>query len=237
MADIPNNYGGLEKKYSSYNNSQIVILPIPFDKTSTWVKGAKKGPTAIIEASKNMELYDIETKSEVFKKGIFTAKPIKEKTSEEMVKKSYSVVKKFLIDKKFITTLGGEHSVSYGPIKAYSELFPNLSILHLDAHSDRRDTYEETKFSHACIMARAEEMVKNVVSVGIRSLDTAELKSLKQDKIFFAEQIINSSDWQDKVNKQLSNQVYISIDLDVLIQHIYHLPARQSQVVWIGTLF
>ncbi len=215
MTTIPNNYGGLEKKYSSYNTAGVVILPIPFDKTSTWGKGADKGPKAIIEASKNMELYDIETGSEVYQKGIFTAKPIKENNSINMVEQAYKITKKFLDDKKFVVTLGGEHSVSYGPIKAFAKKYKDLSILHLDAHSDRRESYEGTKFSHACIMARAEEIVGNVVSVGTRSLDVTELPVLKKDKIFFAEQIIRSTDWMEKVIKQLSGQVYITIDLDV----------------------
>ena len=223
MTIISNNYGGLEKKYSSYNNANIVILPIPFDKTSTWGKGADKGPMAIIEASKNMELYDIETSSEVYQKGIFTAKPIKENNSVNMVEQAYKITKKFLNDKKFVVTLGGEHSVSYGPIKAFAKKYEDLSILHLDAHSDRRESYEGTKFSHACIMARAEEIVDNVVSVGIRSLDVTELPVLKKDKIFFAEQIIHSADWMEKVIKQLSGQVYITIDLDVFDPT--HLPS------------
>ena len=132
-----------------------------------------------------MELYDIETSSEDFKKGIFTAKPVKSKKSEKVIAETHDAVKKFLDDNKFVVTLGGEHSISQGPIQAYAEKFPGLSVLHLDAHSDRRDSYEGSKFSHACIMARTAAIVDNVVSVGIRSLDASELPVLKKNKIFY----------------------------------------------------
>jgi len=223
MNTLPNNYGGLDKDYSDYNNAKIVVLPIPFDETSTWGKGADKGPEAIIDAARNMELYDIETNSEVYTNGIFTAKPITSKKSEKMVSDSYQAVKKYLEDGKFVVTLGGEHSISNGPIQAHAEAYEKLSILHLDAHSDRRDEYEGTKYSHASIIARVEEMVDNVVSVGIRSLDASELPALKKNKIFFAEDIMDSDAWMAKVVKELSGQVYITIDLDVFDPSI--LPA------------
>jgi len=213
--NIPHNYCGLSHEFTDYKKAGIVVLPIPFDETSTWGKGADKGPEAIIEASRNMELYDIETKSEVFLNGIFTAEPIKSKESEKMVDEAYKATKKYLNDNKFIATSAGEHSISHGPIKAYSEHYKNLSVLHLDAHSDRRDEYEGTKYSHASIMARAEEMVNNVVSVGIRSLDASELPALKKNKIFFAEDIVGKDGWIKNVVKELSKDVYITIDLDV----------------------
>ena len=211
----PYNFGGLEKKFSRYKNSKIVVLPVPFDKTTTWLKGSNKGPRAIIEASRNMELYDIPTDSEVYKKGIFTDQAIKAQSPEAMVNKVYARTKKFLQDKKFAVTLGGEHSVSVGAIKAYAEKFSNLSILHLDAHSDRRDSYEGSIYSHASAMARAQEMVKNIISVGVRSMDSSEIKNVKKDKIFFADDIYNKKDWIRKVTGKLTKQVYITMDLDV----------------------
>lgn len=211
----PYNFGGLEKKFSGYKNSKIVILPVPFDKTTTWLKGSDKGPRAIIEASRNMELYDIPTGSEVYKKGIFTDKAIKAQSPEAMVNKVYARTKKFLQDKKFVVTLGGEHSVSVGAIKAHAGHYNDLTVLHLDAHSDRRDSYGGSIYSHASAMARAEELVKNVISVGIRSMDSSELKNIKKDKIFFAEDIYNKKDWIKKAVNKLSEKVYITIDLDV----------------------
>ncbi|MDO8499908.1 MAG: agmatinase [bacterium] len=214
MNTTPKNFCGLTEEFSNYSKAKIVVLPIPFDETSTWGKGADKGPAAIIEASRNMEIYDIETKSEVYKEGIFTAKPITTKNSEQMVKEGYDQTKQFLNDKKFVVTLGGEHSVPHGPIKAYAEKFKNLSILHFDAHTDRRPAYEGNKYSHASIIARVEEMVNNVVSVGIRSIDTSEMP-FKKNKIFFAEDIVGKTDWMKRVVKELSGTVYVTIDLDV----------------------
>jgi agmatinase len=210
-----NNFGGLSKDFADYKNSPIVILPVPFDKTTTWLKGTDKGPEAIIEASKNMELYDIETNSEVYKKGIFTEREIVAQNSEIMVNKVHQKVKSLLEDKKFVVTLGGEHSVSIGAIKAYSELFDDMSILHLDAHSDMRDEYEDNKYSHACVMARAKEITKEIISVGIRSMDSSELKNIDKNKMFYASEIFKSKGWISKAINKLSQNVYVTIDLDV----------------------
>lgn len=215
MIDGQNNFAGLQDDFFSYGNSKIVILPISFDKTSSWIKGSDKGPEAIIEASKNMELYDIETDSEVFKQGIFTDKKIISENSKMMIGEVYNRTKQLLQDKKFVVVIGGEHSVSLGAIKSYAEHFPILSVLHLDAHSDRRDSYEGNKYSHACVIARVEEIVENIVSVGIRSMDSSELGKLDKDKIFYAKEIYNSESWVDKVVSKLSENVYVTIDLDV----------------------
>lgn len=203
------------KNFSDYKKSKIAILPVAFDKTSTWMKGSAKGPKAILEASKNLEFFDIETNSEVWKQGIFTDKEIKSKSSDEMIKNVYSKVKKFIDDKKFTVVLGGEHSVSVGAVKAHSLFYKDLSILHLDAHSDRRNIYEGSKWNHACAVARMQEIVKNIISVGIRSVDVSEYEKFDKSKIFFAKDIYNSNDWIKKAVSKLSKKVYITIDLDV----------------------
>jgi agmatinase len=205
----------LPKKYSNYKNSSIVILPVSFDKTSTWLKGTDKGPRAIIEASKNLELYDIETRSEVYMKGIFTEKEIVSNSVQDMINKTCTKVKHILHDKKFAVVLGGEHTVSIGSVKAYAEFFNNMSILHLDAHSDMRDSYEGSRYSHACVMSRIKEVTENYVSVGIRSMDSSELKNINEDSIFYASNIHASKDWIRAVTKKLSENVYITLDLDV----------------------
>lgn len=209
-------FGDFPKKFTGYQKSKIAILPVSFDKTSTWIKGSDKGPMAIIEASLNLEFFDIETNSEVYRHGIFTKKEIKPKNSEEMIEKVYSKVKKLLSDKKFAVVLGGEHSVSIGAIKTHSLFFKDLSILHLDAHSDRRDIYNGSKLNHGCVMARAQEMIKNnIISVGIRSMDISEYEKVDKNKMFFAEDIHNSSNWIKKAVDKLAEKVYITIDLDV----------------------
>ncbi|RJR22739.1 MAG: agmatinase [Nitrospiraceae bacterium] len=212
---MPYNFGGLTEEYSSYSNANIVILPVPFDKTTSWIKGSDKGPRAIISASRNMELYDIETDSEVYTKGIYTADAIKAASSRKMISDVRKKTGQFLGAGKFVVLLGGEHMVSLGSIEAHASSFKNMSILHLDAHSDMRDSYEGDKFSHACIMARARETTRNIVSVGIRSSDTSELDAMDKSRVFYASAINRSKDWIKKATEKLSDNVYISIDLDV----------------------
>ncbi len=212
---LPNNFGGLPSKYSSYKNSRIVVLPVPFDKTSTWIKGAAKGPGAIISASRHMELYDIETASEVYMSGIHTAKEIRARNSRDMIRIVHKKTAQFLADHKTAVVLGGEHTVSLGAIKAHADFFDNFSVLHLDAHSDMRDSYDGNRFSHACVMARAREITGKIISVGIRSMDSSELKDIDNKNIFYASDILKSKAWINKVIRRLSENVYITIDLDV----------------------
>ena len=207
--------GDSSKASFDYENSEIVILPVPFDATSTWIKGADKGPKAILEASSNLEFYDIETDSEVYKKGIFTEKEIISNKSEDMINKVEEKVNQLIKTGKFVVIVGGNHSVSNGTIKAHANSFKNLSILHLDAHGDSRDIYEGNKYSHACVIARAKEVVKNIVSVGIRAVDSSEIERMNKNKVFFAHDIYNSTDWIKKVVNELSENVYITIDVDV----------------------
>jgi agmatinase len=209
------NFGGIPEKYDNFERANIVILPVPYDGTSTWIKGADKGPTAILEASANMELYDIETDSEVYKNGIYTATPVKEnKSPEKMTAEVYKTALKYVSDKKFLVTLGGEHSVSVGAIQAYSEVYENLTVLQLDAHSDMRPEYEGSRFNHACAMSRAVECCP-VVHVGIRSMDAEEKKYINPDRIFYAENRLTDTNWTEKVLDLMSDNVYVTIDLDV----------------------
>ncbi len=210
------NYGDLPQEYSAYETAKIVILPAPFDATSTWIKGADKGPNAIIEASANMETYDIETDSEVYKQGIFTDEPIKEKKSPQiMTAKLKDKALKHLKNKKFLVTIGGEHSVSAGVIEAHTESFDELSILQLDAHADLRDEYHGSKYNHACVMARAREIAP-VVQVGIRSACVEERELIQNaDNVFPAQDTYNNNNWFEKCLNKLTKNVYLTIDLDV----------------------
>ena len=209
------NFGGLPQQFSGQDNSGIIILPVPYDGTSTWVKGADKGPQAILEASANMELYDIETGIEVYLKGIYTAEPVTENESpEKMVKAVSGRISSYLERGKFPVIIGGEHSVSIGSIQSFARKYPDLSVLQLDAHSDLRDEYEGSGNNHACVMARALE-VAPLVQVGIRAVDSGELSSIDKGRVFFAHQIHDNDEWMEKATDLLSDNVYITIDLDV----------------------
>ena len=215
MPEPPLSFCGLPSNRDDYALASAVILPVPFDKTSTWIKGADKGPAAIIEASRYLELYDIETDSEVFKKGIFTARPVHAASSSVLIKKTDSTVSRYLKDNKLVVTLGGEHSVSVGVIKACAGHYKDLSILHLDAHADSRDSYEGSPYNHACVIARVREFAQNIISVGIRSMDSSERSGVNNKKMFFAHKIHDSDRWINNAVRQLTDKVYITIDLDV----------------------
>jgi len=212
---IPYNFGGLDEEFLNYENSSIAVLPIPFEKTSSWIKGSNRGPRAIIEASMNMELYDLETNYEVYKKGIFTSEEIISNNSEEMIKCVYDRATELIKDGKFVVTLGGEHMVSFPVIKAHNDIYDDISILQLDAHSDMRDAYLGNKYSHACVMARVKEVNGNIVAIGIRSLDSSEMDNIDKNNTFFARDIYNTKNWIKEAVSKLNKNVYISIDLDV----------------------
>lgn len=212
---IAGRYAGLTDPYGSEDYSRIVILPVPFDKTSTYQHGSDKGPEALIEASRNMELYDIETDSEVYIKGIYTDRPINVKTSKEMLLSTYNRAKDWILKDKFLMTIGGEHSISYASIKAHAEHYGNLTVLQLDAHADLQPAYEGNPWSHASVMARVKEIpeVSKIISVGIRSMSSEELPFLDPSHTFFAHEL--HGEWVDRVLQKLVGPVYITFDLDV----------------------
>jgi agmatinase len=208
------NFGGDEVVYD-YPESGIIIVPVPYDETSTWMKGADKGPDAILEASVNLEFYDVETESEAHLEGIYTVKPILQKeTPEELVEAVYSRISSLLEDKKFPVIIGGNHTVSIGSVKAFSEFYDDLSVLQLDAHADLRQEYEGSALNHACAMARAREFAP-VVQVGIRSMSAVELPFAEKDRIFYSHELYYDKSLYGKAIDKLTENVYITIDLDV----------------------
>lgn len=209
-------YGDLPIAYSNSKKSRIVILPVPYDATSTWMRGSAKGPDAILDASRNMELYDIETGAEVYRKGIFTDESLKvSDAAEVMVGEVRTKVSEWLKKGKYVVTIGGEHSVSVGAVAAYLKKYPKMSVLQLDAHADLRPDYQGSRFNHACTMARIREFCP-VTQVGIRSMNSEEMKYIEPGRIFFQERILREKGWKDRVLETLSDQVYLTVDLDVL---------------------
>ncbi|MCX6334372.1 MAG: agmatinase [Bacteroidia bacterium] len=208
------NFGGGEVIYD-YAGSGIIIVPVPYDGTSTWMKGSDKGPDAIMNASVNLEFYDIETATEVHKKGIHTIDPIVENSSPDaLVNAVYKKTLQILQEKKFPVTVGGNHTVSIGAIRAFSDSYSDLSVLQLDAHSDLRQEYEGSRYNHACAMARALEYAP-VVQVGIRSMAAEELPYVNKVRIFYAHELYYNKELYKKAIDQLTENVYVTIDLDV----------------------
>jgi agmatinase len=208
------NFGGSEVVYN-YSDSRIIIVPVPYDDTSTWMKGADKGPEAVMQASVNLEFFDIETSTEAHLNGIHTVEPVKEnKSPEYLVNAVYEKISSLLYDNKFPVIVGGNHTVSIGSVKAFSEKFNNVSVLQLDAHSDLRNEYEGSVFNHACAMARAREYAP-VIQVGIRSMSAEEKKYADYEKIFYAHELYYDKSLYASAIEKLTENVYITIDLDV----------------------
>jgi agmatinase len=208
------NYAGIEDEYAQLESAETVLIPVPYDGTSTWIKGADKGPEAFLDASANMELYDIETKSEPYKNGVFLADPVSENSSPEAMTESvYQTTKSYLEKDKLVTLFGGEHSISIGAIRAFYEKFEDLTVIQIDAHSDLRQEYHGSKCNHACALAEAQKHT-NLIQIGIRSMDTEELPYLDKKKVFFAHDICNRNNWVKDVLKLTTKNVYITIDLD-----------------------
>jgi len=209
------NFGGLPAECNRADTAKIVIVPVPYDGTSTYMKGADKGPEAIIRASGNMELYDIETDSQVYQEGIFTDEPVDSGPDVgKMVKAVERRVNNHLASDKFVVVLGGEHSVSVGTVQAHARKYPGMTVLQLDAHSDLRSEYEGSKYNHACVMARVREMCP-IVQVGIRSMDISEKPAMDRKRVFLAEDLHAGNASVEDIMGMLTDQVYITIDLDV----------------------
>jgi len=208
------NFGGAEA-ICDYADAGIIMIPVPYDETSTWIRGADKGPEAILKASPGLEFYDIETGTEVYKKGIFTIPPITEKRSpEDLIEAVYNVTLNILRENKFPVLLGGNHTVSIGSARAFAEYFNDLSVLQLDAHADLRQEYEGSRFNHACVMARVREFAP-VLQVGIRSISADELPYADGTRIYPAHKLRYEKNLYPEALDKLTENVYLTIDLDV----------------------
>lgn len=208
-------FAGIEEKYCRYENAAVLLQSIPYDGTSTWGKGADKGFQAFLLALENMELYDIETDSEAYKKGVHILDAITESSSPEAVFQAvYANTKKLLKTDKLLSFFGGEHAISIGIIKAFYEQHPDITIVQLDAHADLRPDYLGTPYNHACAVHDASQNA-NLIQIGIRSMDVSEKEFLNKEKCFFAENIRQQPDWMDKALALIGEKVYLTIDLDV----------------------
>ena len=231
-------YAGIPEKYAKLEHAKIVLIPVPYDGTSTWQKGADKGPKAFLEASENMELYDIETDSEVYKQGVYLTDAVTENTSpESMVNAVHEVTKKYIKRNKFVTVFGGEHSISIGTIRAFNEMFPNLTVLHIDAHADLRKSYDGSSCNHACAVYEASQNT-NLIQVGIRSMDVKEKTIMNLEKTYFAHDMAIDTSWTDSAIDQMTENVYITFDLDAFDPSI--LPSTGTPepggLLWYETL-
>ena len=225
----------LAPEYRDPETAAACILSVPYDETSSWLAGSADGPAALIAASNYVEVYDIETASEPYRHGIATLPPVEFTGPPERLSEILEARVGGILDRgQLPVTLGGEHSISVGPVRAAAARAPGLSCLQIDAHADTRDSYDGSRYNHACVMARVREICP-IVQVGIRSLDTSELEQLDIDRVFLAQEIaaeragspaegaLSAGDrllaerpWMRRAVDLLSEDVYVTIDVDGL---------------------
>jgi agmatinase len=210
------NFGGIYPAHS-LRDAMFVVVPIPYDLTSTYQPGSRRGPAAIIEASTNMELYDEELKKETYLAGIHTTLPLEidARGPKNMVNAVRKKISKIAALKKIPVMLGGEHSISFGAVQALKETYPKLSVLQLDAHADLRDSYQNSPYSHASVARRISEICP-LVQVGIRSVskEDADFLSHSDVKSYSSDFVSENKDWCEKICKNLKGDVFVTIDLD-----------------------
>ncbi len=214
---VSHNFCWLDKCFSTYDKSETIIIPVPFETTSTYGTGSIKGPHAIIEASGNMELYDEQCAINPCEKGIHTVDTLNlsAKGTEKVLADIEKIVKKAITSGKFPVVLGGEHTVSLGAIRALKGSFTVLSI---DAHADMRTEYNNSKYNHACVMRRAFDICGHVVLAGVRSMCEEEKNFIDNNNIpvFYAKDIADKGEWIKAIIDSLKDNVYISLDVDAL---------------------
>ena len=212
---------------TSYADAKAIILPIPYEKTTTYRKGCENAPDAILEASDQLEAYDIELETETcLRTRIFTHKAIADTrrdgnlTPETMLEITTKTVSQLIADGKFVIALGGEHSITAGVVKAYKEMISGpFTVIQIDAHGDMRHSYEGSIYNHACVMHRVLEMKLPTLPVGIRSICSEEAQLIQEHKIpvVWAKDIYRNRDWISTAMTQINTEkVFITIDLDGL---------------------
>lgn len=221
---ITRQFLGLEAT-SSYEAAKVVILPIPYEATTTFRKGCEHGPDALIEASDQLEAYDEELKHETcVEVNIYTHEAIADTrknldlSADEMLAATIETVSRFIADKKFVIAIGGEHAITTGVVKAYQQALDEpFTVIQIDAHGDMRYEYEGSIHNHACIMRRVLEMGLPTLPVGIRSIckEEAILIEEKQIPIVWAREIANNPNWiESAIAKIATPKVFVTIDVD-----------------------
>jgi agmatinase len=215
------NFLGIESRISSYASSKIVVLPVPYEQTVSYGRGTGQGPRAILDASRYVEYYDEELGTELCRSVGIATLPILslgKSADAKAISEIYAAVKNLIADGKFVVVLGGEHTISQAPIKAYLEKYPDLSVIQFDAHADLRNEYEGNRFSHACIMARVCEFLDptRVVQVGIRALSPEEAEFIRRSGIttLYAHEIRATESWMASILPKLTQHVYVTFDVD-----------------------
>ncbi len=228
-------YAGIPEENATLENSKVMLVTVPYDGTSTWGKGADKGPELFLDASENMELYDIETQTEPYLQGVYLAGEVSENsTPEAMTEAVYQKTKELLNHEGKVFTLFGASTLFLSVLSsAVGEKFENLTVLQLDAHTDLRPEFHGSTSNHACAVFEANQK-HNLVQVGIRSMDAEEAQYLPEGRVFFAHEIANNENWVNDVLEKVSGMFILRLTLMLLILQLLHLRELLSQVDYNG---
>ncbi len=214
----PYNLFGIEEQ--DYDTAKVVILPVPYDSTSTYKVGSREGPRAMIEASRHMELYDEELDEVISDKvGIFTLEELAPdfNSPEGMINRIAKEVGLILDDKKVPILLGGEHTIAIGAVRAIAKNTKDFSVLHIDAHADSRDEFFSTKYCHACVMARIREACQSCYSIGIRSIDKDSAEKYEKQILYMKDMdTMKTEQVVDIILKNTKKNLYITLDFDAI---------------------
>lgn len=218
----PRNFGAIDEELANFDTARFVVVPVPYDSTTTWQGGTRGGSIAILDASMNMELFDVELKREICDVGIHTTDDVEPdmRSPQHMAVRVTEVIGEILFAGKFPIMLGGEHSLTFGAVTAALKLplEGDLTILQLDAHTDLRDTYCDTKWGHGCVARRiSEQPHTKIVQVGLRSTSAEEYENVPANvKQFWCEDVLSDfAGSLESILSELSDNVYITFDVDV----------------------
>lgn len=213
------NFGAVDPEWSDLDSAQFVVLPVPYDSTTTWRGGTREGPLAIIDASMNMELFDRELGREIASAGIHTTEDIEPEMSgpEAMAGRIESVIGEVLDLGKVPFMLGGEHSLTLGGVRALAVRSEHVTVFQLDAHTDLREEYAGTPFGHGCVMRRSSELPNvNIIQFGLRSTSEEEYQSIpKNVEQFWAEDMVGNFETSlQEALKHIRGDIYLTFDVD-----------------------
>jgi N1-aminopropylagmatine ureohydrolase len=247
MKSLPNDQAFLaipEPELCSYEKAKFVIQQVPYEHTSSYLEGSAKGPKAMVEASHFVEFYDEELDMETYRScGIATMEELDfgSKVDADAVAFIESETDKLIKDGKYVVSLGAEHTVTLGFVKAHAKKYSNLAVLQIDAHSDLRSSYHDNIYSHASVMARIHDLDIPLVQIGIRAQCKEEsdlIKSADNIHTFYAHRIRTNPDWMEEAISKLPENVYLTVDADGFDPAIVPAvgTAEPNGLFWVETL-
>ncbi|MDP9122103.1 MAG: agmatinase [Acidobacteriota bacterium] len=218
MPSLPTNFGLLEEPFCDYGTSRVAVLPVPFERTTSYGKGASQGPQAIVRASQAMELYDEELGGEPYRQGIATLPPFLPETFDlrEALSELEAEAHAHLARGKFLVTLGGEHSLSQAPVAAARAVHGPIGVVQFDAHADLREEFEGTPYSHASVMKRIVDAGFPSLAVGIRSLSSPEAEEVRARRlpVLWGHQLDHAAEIFPRMLEALPEKIYLTFDID-----------------------